>query len=156
MSTELVRFRRLLEHDGWANVAALVAIREEPAPEKARAWLAHIIGAERLWIARLRQEPPTMPVWPDLDLEACAAELTDLQGEWMRCLETLDEEGLEDGVAYRNTKGEFWTSTVADILTHVVLHAAYHRGQIAAAIREAGGTPPYTDYIHAVRSGLVE
>ena len=156
MSTELVRFRRLLEHDGWANVAALVAIREEPAPEKARAWLAHIIGAERLWIARLRQEPPTMPVWPDLDLEACAAELTDLQGEWMRCLETLDEEGLEDGVAYRNTKGEFWTSTVVDILTHVVLHAAYHRGQIAAAIREAGGTPAYTDFIHAVRSGLIE
>ena len=97
-----------------------------------------------------------MPVWPDLDLEACAAELTDLQGDWMRCLETLDEEGLEDGVAYRNTKGEFWTSTVADILTHVVLHSAYHRGQIAAAIREAGGTPAYTDYIHAVRSGLVE
>ena len=97
-----------------------------------------------------------MPVWPDFDLETCAAELTDLQGEWMRCLEALDDEALEDGVAYRNSKGEFWTSTVTDILMHVVLHAAYHRGQIAAAIREAGGTPAYTDYIHAVRSGLIE
>lgn len=156
MSTELARFRRLLEHDGWGNVAALAALRESPAPEKARAWMAHIIGAERLWIARLRQEPSAMAVWPNLDLETCAAELVELQGEWIRCLETLDEEGLEDGVAYRNSKGEFWTSTVADILTHVVLHAAYHRGQIAAAIREAGGTPAYTDYIHAVRSGLIE
>jgi hypothetical protein len=96
-----------------------------------------------------------MPVWPDLDLDACAAQLPDLQAEWMRCLATLDEEGLDDGVAYRNSKGEFWTNSVTDILTHVVLHAAYHRGQIAAAIREAGGTPAYTDYIHAVRSGLM-
>ena len=74
----------------------------------------------------------------------------------MRCLEDLDDETLHDGVAYRNSKGEFWTSTVADILSHVVLHASYHRGQIAAAIREAGGTPAYTDFIHAVRSGLIE
>jgi uncharacterized damage-inducible protein DinB len=156
MSTEIVRYRRLLEHDGWANVASLEALQDGPAPPRAVAWLGHIIGAERLWIARIRQEPSAMPVWPDFDLATCAAELTDLQGEWMRCLASLDDDALEDGVAYRNSKGEFWTSTVADILTHVVLHAAYHRGQISAAIREAGGTPAYTDYIHAVRSGLIE
>ena len=74
----------------------------------------------------------------------------------MRLLASLDEEELRESVGYRNSKGEFWTSTVADILTHVALHASYHRGQIAAAIREAGGPPPYTDYIHAVRMGLVE
>jgi uncharacterized damage-inducible protein DinB len=156
MSDEPARIRRLLEHDGWANTAALVALRTGPAPEKARAWMAHIIGAERVWLARIREEPPTMAVWPDLDLDACAAELTELQGDWMRLLASLDEEGLRESVGYRNSKGEFWTSTVTDILTHVALHASYHRGQIAAAIREAGGTPPYTDYIHAVRMGLVE
>jgi uncharacterized damage-inducible protein DinB len=156
MSDALARIRRLLEHDGWANAAALAALRLGPAPAKARAWMAHIVGAERLWLARLREEPPTMAVWPDLDLEACAAELTELQGDWMRLLEGLGEPGLEEGVAYRNSRGEFWTSTVEDILTHVALHASYHRGQIAAAIREAGGEPAYTDYIHAVRMGLVE
>jgi uncharacterized damage-inducible protein DinB len=156
MSGELTRLRRLLEYDGWANAAALVALREGPAPEKARAWMAHIIAAERLWLARLRQEPSSMPVWPDLDLETCARELTDLQAEWMRCFETLDEHGLGEGVAYRNSKGEFWTSTVGDILAHVALHGSYHRGQIASASREAGGTPAYTDFIHAVRMGLIE
>ena len=156
MNAELHRFRRLFEHDGWANAAALASLRDGPAPDRARAWMAHLVATERLWLARLRQEPSSLPVWPDLDLDACAAELADLQGEWMRCLEALSDEDLEDGVAYRNSKGEFWTSTVEDILTHVVLHAAYHRGQIAAAVREAGGTPAYTDFIHAVRSGLVE
>ena len=154
--TELARYRRLLEHDGWGNFAALEGLKAGPAPAKARAWMAHIVGAERLWLARIRQEPPTMPVWPELDLETCEAELTALQGEWAACLESLDQEALEDGVGYRNSKGEFWTSSIADILTHVALHAAYHRGQIAAAVREAGGVPAYTDYIHAVRSGLIE
>ena len=134
MSGELAHFRRLLEHDGWANVAALVALRAGPAPAKARAWMAHIIGAERLWLARLRQEPSAMPVWPELDLDACAAELAGPRratgcGAWRRST----RKGSDDGVAYRNSKGEFWTSTVADILTHVLLHAPYHRGQIAAA-----------------------
>jgi uncharacterized damage-inducible protein DinB len=45
---------------------------------------------------------------------------------------------------------------VGDILTHVVAHSAYHRGQIAAAVRAAGGAPAYTDFIHAARRGLVE
>ncbi|MGN6392773.1 MAG: DinB family protein [Gemmatimonadales bacterium] len=154
--TELARYRRLLEHDGWANFEALESLKNGPASEKARIWLAHIVGAERTWLARIRQEPPTMPVWPDLDLTTCETEVAALQAEWARCLQELDEEALEDGVAYRNSKGQFWTSSVEDILTHVVLHAAYHRGQIAAAVREAGGSPAYTDYIHAVRSGLVE
>ena len=156
MSGELALIRRMLEHDRWANTATLGALQAGPAPEKARAWMAHIIGAERLWLARMREEPSALAVWPDLDLDACAVELAGLQEEWVRFLETIEDEGLHEGVAYRNTKGEFWTSTVAEILTHVCLHAAYHRGQIAAVIREAGGTPAYTDYVHAVRTGLIE
>jgi uncharacterized damage-inducible protein DinB len=156
MSDELARIRRLLAHDGWANAAALAALRVAPATARARAWMAHIVGAERLWLARIREEPPAMAVWPELDLDACAAELAGLQGEWMQLLDGLDDDALHEGVAYRNSKGEFWTSTVADILTPVALHASYHRGQIAAAVREAGSEPAYTDYIHAVRMGLVE
>jgi uncharacterized damage-inducible protein DinB len=97
-----------------------------------------------------------MPVWPELDFDICAEELVAIEGEWMQCLATLDEEGLDEGVGYRNSKGEFWTNTVGDILTHVLLHSHYHRGQIASAVREAGGTPAYTDFIHAVRTGLIE
>jgi len=44
---------------------------------------------------------------------------------------------------------------VGDILTHVLLHSAYHRGQIAVDLRAAGLTPAYTDYIHAVRQGKI-
>jgi uncharacterized damage-inducible protein DinB len=45
---------------------------------------------------------------------------------------------------------------VQDVLTHVVLHSAYHRGQIASQMRAGGEQPAYTDFIHAARQGLIE
>jgi uncharacterized damage-inducible protein DinB len=63
---------------------------------------------------------------------------------------------LSQSVSYTNSKGEAWSSTVQEILTHLVIHSAYHRGQIASDLRAAGQEPAYTDYIHAVRQRLVE
>ena len=45
---------------------------------------------------------------------------------------------------------------IVQTTTHVVIHSAYHRGQIASDVRASGGVPAYTDYIHAVRQGLIE
>ena len=53
---------------------------------------------------------------------------------------------------YRNTKGDEYANSVLDILTHVVIHGAYHRGQIARIIGRAGGQSPNTDYIAFIRS----
>jgi uncharacterized damage-inducible protein DinB len=156
VSLELRHYARLLEHDCWANAETLRALRGSARAPGAVRWMGHIIGAEYLWLARLRQEPPTLSVWPELDLDNCAGRLAELEKRWPEYLQELLEEDLEDGRAYRNSLGEFWTSTVGDILTHVVMHSTYHRGQIAATVRQAGGTPPYTDFIHAVRQGLIE
>lgn len=155
--SDLDRFRRLLDYDRWANVETLRHLREgAEAPAAAVRWMAHIVGSEYLWLARLREEAPTVAVWPDFDLAACAAGLVELESAWAHWLETLEPESLGEGVGYRNTRGEFWTSTMGDILTHVILHSSYHRGQIASAVRAGGETPAYTDFIHAVRQGLVE
>jgi uncharacterized damage-inducible protein DinB len=154
--SDLDYFRRLLHYDQWANRETLRNLREsgDPPPAAVR-WMAHIVGSEYVWLARLREEAPSVPVWPDFDLGACAARLDELESDWSHWLETLDAESLSEGVGYRNTRGEFWTSTMGDILTHVTLHSAYHRGQIASAVRAGGEAPAYTDFIHAVRQGLV-
>ncbi|MEO7985093.1 MAG: DinB family protein [Gemmatimonadales bacterium] len=156
MIADLRYFARLFEHDCWANAEALRALEVGRPPARAVRWMAHIVGSEHLWLARLRQEAPTVSVWPDIDLDGCATRLEELAGLWPILLGELDPEDLDDGRAYRNTRGEFWTSTVGDILTHVAMHSAYHRGQIASAVREAGSVPAYTDFIHAVRQGLIE
>ena len=94
--------------------------------------MAHIVGAERLWLARLRNEPPPLPVWPELDLDDTAPPAGRVAaGAGRGACDVSTRKSSSDGVGYRNSKGEFWTSTVADILTHVSHHGAYHRGQIA-------------------------
>jgi uncharacterized damage-inducible protein DinB len=154
--SDLDHLRRLLHYDQWANAETLRNLREDAgAPPSAVRWMAHIIGAEFVWLARLREEAPSVPVWPEFDLDACAARLEELESAWAHWLGALDAESLGEGVGYRNTKGEFWTNTMDDVLTHVIVHSAYHRGQIASAVRAGGAAPAYTDFIHAVRQGLV-
>jgi uncharacterized damage-inducible protein DinB len=149
-------YARLLRYDAWASAETLASLRGDGNPTKAMRWMGHIVGSGALWLARLEEGPPAMAVWPDLDLEACARGVERLADRWPRYLESLAPADLEEGVGYRNSLGESWTSTVGDILTHVAMHGAYHRAQIAAAVRESGREPAYTDFIHAVRRGLVE
>ena len=154
-ATGIDRFARLLRYDAWANAEALSSLTRGHPPAKALRWMAHIVGSGDLWLARLRSEPPTLAVWPDLDVQGCAVGLARLAERWQSYLAIMTEADLGEGIGYRNTRGEYWTSTVEDILTHVVMHGAYHRAQIAAAVREGGGEPAYTDFIHAARQGLV-
>ncbi len=147
--------KRLFRYDAWANREALRAV-EAARGRHARATqlLAHIVAAEWLWLKRLGQGK-AMAVWPELTLAECGRELEELRPAWERYLDALTEAGLSAIVEYRNTKGEHWTNTRQDVLMHVVMHSAYHRGQIAAALRAQGQQPAYTDFIEAVRRGLI-
>jgi uncharacterized damage-inducible protein DinB len=146
--------RRLLRYDVWANQETLRSLKQDPPP-RSLSWMAHIVGAEYLWMARLRRHDQTLPVWPELDVEACGQRLDELSRLWPEYLGGTSD-CLAEKVPYTNSKGEAWTSTVEEILTHLVIHSAYHRGQIASDVRANGGIPAYTDYIHAVRQGLIE
>ena len=45
--------------DQWANREALASLqRSDPAPRQSLRYLAHIVAAERLWLARIEQEQP--------------------------------------------------------------------------------------------------
>ena len=92
-------------------------------------------------------------MWPELSLEQCNDLLQDLG---RRLAGDLDQDSPARQVRYTNSRGEPWTSTVEEILTHIVIHSAYHRGQIASDLRASGQEPAYTDYIHAVRQHLVD
>jgi uncharacterized damage-inducible protein DinB len=118
--------------------------------------MSHIFAAERLWLERLKQQPQSVPVWPQLDLQQCREQAVALERLWHEYLELATAGDISQSVAYKNSKGEAYNSAIIDILTHVVLHSAYHRGQIASHMRESGHTPAYTDYIHAIRQGAVE
>jgi uncharacterized damage-inducible protein DinB len=149
--------QRLFQYDDWANREVLSSLQRAPdPPARSLSLLAHIISAERLWLERLGLQKQTQAVWPQFTLQQCQLEIAELHELWKNYLSSLGEAGLSALLTYKNTKGESFTSQKQDILLHVVMHSAYHRGQIAAAMRAAGFTPAYTDFIHAVRHGLVE
>jgi len=149
--------RRQFAYSEWANREVLAAIRaSSDASGRSLQLMAHVLSAERLWLERLKQQPQSLPVWPALDLQQCEAQAAELGRLWREYLELITAGDLAQSVSYKNSKGEAWTSTVLDILTHVVMHSAYHRGQVASHMRTTGQTPAYTDFIHAVRQGLVK
>jgi uncharacterized damage-inducible protein DinB len=148
--------RRLLAWDGWANREAIASLRAAAAPPaRALRFMSHVAAAERLWLGRLRQDATPVVVWPDQTLGECAVEVEAVARAWPALLDGPPPADLERPIAYRNSKGEPWTSTVGDILTHVVTHSAHHRGQVASELRAAGFVPAYTDFIHAVRQGVL-
>ena len=144
--------RRQFVYDGWANREVLKAIRAAGnEDQRSLQLMAHILAAGRVWLERLQQVPQSVPVWPESDLAHCEAEAERLERQWLEYLKTVAD--LSQSVTYKNTKGEGWSSSIGDVLTHVLMHSAYHRGQIASHMREQGHTPAYTDFIHAVRQG---
>ena len=118
--------------------------------------MAHIIGAEYLWLARLRHEPATLPVWPELGLDACGDRLAELSHQWPEYLATHPQSLNRPRFIHQLARARLGPARVEEILTHVTIHSAYHRGQIASDLRAAGMDPAYTDYIHAVRQGQVK
>jgi uncharacterized damage-inducible protein DinB len=153
----LEELSRLFAYNQWANREALAALQVAgAAAPRSLKWMAHILAAEQLWEARLRQSASKVVVWPELTLEQCGAMQAGLTESWHEYLAALTGKDLSRTVDYVNTKGEAWSNMVGDILTHVVLHSAYHRGQIASDLRAAGQVPAYTDFIHWVREGLLE
>ena len=148
--------RRQFAYDEWANREVLAAIKSWSAPtQRSLQLMAHIVAAERLWLERMTLKPQSLPVWPEFDLERCTTLAAEQASRWRKYLGNMTPADLSRPVSYKNTKGEPWSSAIADILTHVLMHSAYHRGQIASHMREKGQAPAYTDYIHAVRQGAI-
>ncbi len=149
--------RKEFDYDAWANVEVLAAIKKAGGDQaRSLQLMSHIFAAERVWLDRLKQQPQSVPIWPEPDLAWCESEAADLARAWHEYLELATAGDISQNISYKNSKGESWTSAIIDVLTHVVTHSAYHRGQIASNMRAIGQTPAYTDFIHGVRQGLVK
>ena len=158
-------FLRMFAYDYWANRECLAAMRAAGAvsPDTVGR-MAHILSAQKLWLERILKQRQSMPVWPGSTIEDCVALADEMSSAWRSYLmqfttqlgTQLPPGSLDDQVEYRNSKGQAWSSRVEDVLTHVLFHSAYHRGQIALQMRASGMEPAYTDFIHAVRQGFVD
>lgn len=154
--TEIERTTKLMEYDAWANLEAVRSLQRFSAiaamPERTPRLIAHIIGAQWTWLARIGGEQPRMAIWPEIAPPELERELGNVQSAWCAYFETQPDNELSRVVTYANSKGDEYRNTVSDIITHAVIHSEHHRGQIAQTVRALGGQPALTDYIQYART----
>ncbi len=141
----------MIDHLGWADRRVFESVRDSAAGPTAAELLSHLLAAEHVWYARLVGQPASVPVWPILSLADCQRLAEDNLAGFRRYVEALDPVAARTGISYTNSAGQTFTTPAEDILLHVCLHGAYHRGQIASLLRSGGAIPTATDYIAFIR-----
>ncbi|MEM9292237.1 MAG: DinB family protein [Acidobacteriota bacterium] len=116
--------------------------------ERTGALMAHLLQTPRVWLTRLQgRDSSDLEIWPRWTWDQCREALAWLRSEALPWIQTLDAAALTRVCSYRNSRGQAFRNTTAEVLHHVLLHGAYHRGQIAQSIRGWGGEPPSMDLI---------
>ena len=156
---DLETIRDLYAYNRWANARALEAASTVDAGDftkevggsfaSLRGTLAHMYGAEWIWLERWRgTSPRQLPFALDFpDVETIRSRWQDVEREQKEFLDSLDPGRLAEVISYVNLKGETFAYPLGRMLHHVVNHATYHRGQITTLVRQLGGTPLSTDLL---------
>jgi uncharacterized damage-inducible protein DinB len=147
----LEQLKRLMEHADWANAQLVAALSRQPVADDVIELFAHVLGAEEVWLSRLEGRKATLAVWPALSVAQLAGTAASTALGWRAYMGRLTPNDMGREVSYVNSAGQAFTSTIADIITHVAMHGSYHRGQVSLRVRRDGGTPTPTDFIAFVR-----
>jgi uncharacterized damage-inducible protein DinB len=144
----------LLNYNEWANRRTIAALKASANPSaKALRALTHLLISEKTWLLRFQTEQDStgFNFWPNASLQQCEALADETAQSYKAFVSNLTEEGLDAVATYKNSRGVEYQTAYRDMLMHVLIHSAYHRGQVAMAIRAEGGEPANTDYIGFVR-----
>lgn len=113
--------------------------------------LAHLVGAEQVWLKRVAQGE-SMALVPGIDelpnLEAVSEAWERSKSGWR---EVLEHDDLRREVQYSNTRGQHFSDPVWLVMTHLVDHSATYRGILIAGLRLLGCSPPATGVIFYMR-----
>jgi uncharacterized damage-inducible protein DinB len=164
MTTDLAdRYRRWFEYEKDSHEKVLASLTAVPAPKrsapefkKAVSWLGHMMAARRLWLFRfgVAKEAPTEFFPQRVSLEEVSAQVKEVHRLWTDYFSRLDDTELARAFEYQSLEGPWFRNTVEDILAQLFGHSWYHRGQIAALIREIGEEPAATDFVFWAREPI--
>jgi uncharacterized damage-inducible protein DinB len=139
---------RLFRHLAWADQEILAALDQPPPIEPALKLFAHIVAAEQIWLSRIHsQDSRGLTPWSPLSIPECRELSARAAAAYRELISAQSEQGLDELVTYRTTKGDEFRTPLGDILLHIALHGSYHRGQIASILRSQGRSVPATDFV---------
>jgi uncharacterized damage-inducible protein DinB len=151
--------RELFTYNAWAN-NRLFDIIEQVPPEQymqdiksshgsLHGTLIHLVGAEKVWLERW-QKAQNIVFLQAKDIQS----FKELRTIWNtvheqreKFLAGFTDATLDKAVTITDSRGNVYTNTFSQMMSHLINHSSYHRGQIVTILRQLGFTPVGTDMI---------
>lgn len=141
----------LFKYENWANARMLesISLLKEP-DDKILDLMSHILLVQMVWYSRI-MGIAAPPVWDKKSLQQCK-EMYEVNKKILTpFIEKQTKDTLNTIIDYKNTKGQPFSNTITQILTHLFNHSTYHRGQIVERLKGKLPQLPETDYIVFLR-----
>lgn len=143
--------RGLFVYNDWAN-RRIIRSLEAHSSAKSLNILAHLLITEKEYFERLYGKDSTgFDFWQNLSLAECGDLTRETAANYDRLLKRFDEEGLSLRARYKTSEGVAHENTFRELLSHVLVHSATHRGNIVRQMRAENIVPPLIDYIIYLR-----
>jgi uncharacterized damage-inducible protein DinB len=156
-------FRRLYDYNSWANHRTLEAcaqLSEEQFTRDLRSsfrsvrdTLVHIFLVEWLWLERWHGRSPIKypPATDFPNIESVRRRRAEVERNLLDYAASLTKEDLDRVISHTTTAGVPQAAPLWQMLQHLVNHGTYHRGQVAAMLRQLDAKPIATDLIFFYR-----
>jgi uncharacterized damage-inducible protein DinB len=153
----------LYEYNAWANRRALQAASALPKEQfvkplgssfsSVKDTLAHIYGAEWIWLERFEgRSPSSFPDMTEFDeIEKLKTRWLEFEPRLLNFARGLTQDALDRVMEYKTMKFGVYRNPLWQSMQHVVNHGTYHRGQVTTMLRQLGGQPILTDLMHYYR-----
>jgi len=149
----------LYEYGAWVNQRLLEAAADltdeqftrkvTPGFGSVHLTLAHILGAEVIWLARWQGGSPKTILAPHEvpTVAAIGERWAEVNDERRASLAGMDEARLAETVHWTNTRGQPYALPRWQMMLHCANHSTHHRSEVAAMLTELGHEPEGTDLL---------
>jgi uncharacterized damage-inducible protein DinB len=155
--------RLLYDYNAWANrrqmnAAAALTPEQFTKPlgssfSSVRDTLAHICGAEWIWLERFQgRSPASLPDTTQFnDVASLQVHWNELEDRLLRFVREIKQVDLDRVFEYKTLKFGVYKNPLWQSMQHLVNHGTYHRGQVTTMLRQHGAQPVLTDLMHFYR-----
>ncbi len=144
-------FLKVFHFEYWANKKVMdQLIANNNVAEKALQLFSHVLFAQKIWLNRIGVAQEN--IREDYKPKAFNTILDHNYVEMIAFIKRQKE--FNTNISYTDLSGKNHRSTLQDILNHISIHGAYHRGQIVQLIKLTSNESIVTDYIAYARLEL--
>ncbi len=147
-------FQKQFTFNNWANVKFIEFIKKNNIEnELLLKILSHIISVEELWLERLKNSTNYLiDTWEIFSIQEIEVLSKNNFLNWQKFIKRENTKKFSSKMCtYRNNEGKECNNLQTDIIQNVLIHSAYHRGQLNFKLKLLKFEPirsGYTDFLN--------